>query len=138
MKKKITLERSFNQPIEKVWEAISDENEISKWFLPAKFKAEIGFQYTFTHVHDQGTTYITGEVLTVDKPNTLSYTWESSGSDVNTTVIWNLKEEDGITKLMLEHESHDNEDNNPNVGKMFEEFSNGWPEVIGNLEKYLL
>ena len=32
--KKLTLERSFSAPIEKVWEALSGEDKLKKWWSP--------------------------------------------------------------------------------------------------------
>jgi len=43
---------------------------------------------------------VDSEVLVVDQPNKLSYTWITAGE--NTTVTWTLREIDGITHLHLE------------------------------------
>ena len=48
MKDVISKAVIFNHSIDKVWNAISKAEEISTWFIPADFKAEKGYQYTFT------------------------------------------------------------------------------------------
>lgn len=37
--KKLTLERSFSAPIEKVWEALTNADKLKKWWCPAGFEA---------------------------------------------------------------------------------------------------
>ena len=37
----IVLERVFNMPLSKVWKAITDKNEMKKWYFDlAEFKAQ--------------------------------------------------------------------------------------------------
>ena len=39
----IIVERTYNAPIEKVWNAITDREEMKKWYFElAEFKAEPG------------------------------------------------------------------------------------------------
>ena len=54
MKDVIKKEHVFNHPIDKVWDAISRAEEISIWFIKADFKAEKGYQYTFTASEEKG------------------------------------------------------------------------------------
>ena len=49
----VRLERTYKKSIEKVWQAISTADAISKWFIQADFKAEVNFNYTFTHEQTQ-------------------------------------------------------------------------------------
>jgi uncharacterized protein YndB with AHSA1/START domain len=42
----LIIERTFNAPISKVWKAITDKNEMKKWYFVLKeFKAEVGFEF---------------------------------------------------------------------------------------------
>ena len=61
MKDVITKEHVFAHPIDKVWNAISLAEEISTWFIKADFKAEKGYNYTFTSSEEHGCLNITGE-----------------------------------------------------------------------------
>ena len=134
MKDKIVKERQFNQPIGKVWNAITQADQISKWFINADFKMEKGYHYTFTATEEHGSTQIKGEVLEID-PYTLKYTWEVEGTGMHTTVSWMLEEEDGKTKLTLVH-SGISQFGEQGV-EMMGHFDKGWEACLELLPKYL-
>ncbi|WP_316812363.1 SRPBCC domain-containing protein [Pedobacter heparinus] len=47
--KPLIVERSYNAPIEKVWKAITDRDQMKEWYFELKeFKAEKGFKFQFT------------------------------------------------------------------------------------------
>ena len=49
----IVIKETFNAPIEKVWEAITDKNEMKKWYFDlAEFEPEVGFEFEFTAGED--------------------------------------------------------------------------------------
>ena len=129
----IRKEQHYNAPITRVWDAISNAEEISKWFIQADFKAEKGYQYTFTHE----STTIVGEVLEVNPVNLLCYTWEIQGTGVATTVKWLLEEKDGGTLLRIEHTGISNYPNEEMAVNMFKDYSGGWDNCASELEKYL-
>jgi uncharacterized protein YndB with AHSA1/START domain len=133
MQKQLKLERIFKHPAKKIWNAISKADEIGKWFLKADFKVEVGYNYTFTHED----TKIRGEVLEVDEPTKLVYTWEVEGSGVASTVTWMLEEKGDETELIIEHISEGDADENPAINPMFMEFQKDWENVYNELEKYL-
>lgn len=127
----IKTERYYSHSLQKVWEAISKAEEISAWFIKADFKAETGYQYTFTHEN----TVISGKVLEVDPPKKLIYTWIVSGTEVETTVTWELEEKEGGTLLKLEHTGI--EGYGPAAETFFNNFKGGWENCFNELEKYL-
>jgi uncharacterized protein YndB with AHSA1/START domain len=44
----IIVERTYNAPIAKVWSAITDRDEMKKWYFDlAEFKPEPGFEFQF-------------------------------------------------------------------------------------------
>jgi len=47
-KEPFVIERIFNASIEKIWKAITDKDEMKKWYfdLP-EFKPEVGFEFQF-------------------------------------------------------------------------------------------
>ncbi len=134
IKDTITKETIFNANIDKVWNAISKQEEISKWFLKANFKAEAGYQYTFLSSEDDCDPII-GEVISAD-PYVLIYTWKIKGTDVDTTVKWLLESLDEKTKLTLEH-SGISKYGEPNAINMFESFNGGWDNCINGLTNFL-
>ena len=135
MKDIILKEHVFNCEIDKVWNAISREEEISTWFIQADFKAEKGYQYTFKASEDKGCINITGEVKEAT-PYTLVYTWVVENTDVVTTVKWVLEDMDGKTKLYLEHSGIANYQGETAVN-MFNSFNGGWDDCVSKLAKFL-
>ena len=135
MKDSIKKEKVFNHPIDKIWNAITNAEEISAWFIKADFKAETGYKYTFTASEEKGCLTITGEVKKSD-PYTLVYTWIVENTDIETTVTWELVPTEHGIKLYLEHSGISNYPGD-NAVKMFESFNGGWDGCINQLTNYL-
>lgn len=131
----ITKEALFNHPINKVWNAISIGEEISKWFIKANFKAEKGYNYTFQATEEKGCLTINGEIKEA-KPYVLIYTWVMENTNVETIVSWTLEPTKEGTKLYLKHSGISNYDGETAV-KMFESFSGGWNGCINQLTDFL-
>ena len=136
MKDVIIKEQIFNHSIDKVWKAISIGEEISTWFIPADFKAEKGYQYTFTSPpNEKGCTIISGEVKEAS-PYLLVYTWIVADTKTETTVAWQLESTQEGTKLTLEHSGISNYAGETAIA-MFESFNGGWDNCISGLTSYL-
>lgn len=135
MKDIIQKEKHYDHPIAKVWEAISQAEEISAWFIKADFMAEVGYRYTFTAPEEQNCTQITG-VVKEASPYTLVYTWTVQNTSVETVVRWDLEEVDGKTLLKLEHSGISNYEGETAVA-MFDSFNGGWDHCVAELEQYL-
>lgn len=102
--KKLELDFHFQSPIEKVWFALTDSATLSKWmmFKENNFKPVVGHRfYLKMEAVGEWSGVVEGEVLEVDEPHRLSYTWESLGE--KNTVTWTLTEEaDGSTSVHFE------------------------------------
>ncbi len=136
MQNLIKIEKFFNHPLQKVWNAITEEQSVSKWFLPGNFKAETGYKYELTGKPSgnwDGRLY--GTVLEVDEPKRLVYTFKTNELDSEMTVTWNLTEKDGGTLISLVHSDFDKLINN--VDYLFNDISKGWNMCFTDLEKYL-
>lgn len=134
MKNVISKEHVFNHTIEKVWSAITKEEEISTWFIKADFKAEKGYNYTFFS-EGEDCTQISGEVKEAT-PYVLIYTWVVQGTEVTTTVKWSLEEFEGKTKLYLEHSGISGYQGET-APAMFASFDKGWDNCINELIGFL-
>jgi uncharacterized protein YndB with AHSA1/START domain len=128
---KVELEHVYAHKIDRVWRAISDEQEISAWFIKADFKAIVGYHYTFTHE----TTTITGEVVTAAEPNELAYTWNIGGMDAESTVTWKLESVTEGTRLVLTHTGI--ESYGDSAAQMFGAFKKGWETCMSDLGSFL-
>ena len=132
MSKKVEKQHFYKSPISEVWEAISDQDQISAWFIQADFKAEIGYEYTFKHED----TTVTGKVLESDPVTNLVYTWIVGGTEVETEVRWTLEEKDGGTLLTIRHTGFENYSEETAVS-MFSSTQKGWDAVIKELTTFL-
>lgn len=104
----IVKEIQYPHPIDVVWRALTTDEAISRWLMPTRgFKPEVGT--TFTMVYSDGKGGEGGtvecEVLEIDEPHRLTYTWVSG--PVNTRVTYHLTEADNTTTLRLEHVGFD-------------------------------
>jgi len=134
MNNTITKEKIFNHSIDHVWNAITNAEEISTWFLKADFKAEVGYKFTF-NASGEDCSPIVGEVKSVH-PYTLVYTWIVKDTPATTTVTWRLETVTNGTKLYLEHSGIENYAGDTAIA-MFESFNGGWDNCINGLVDYL-
>lgn len=134
MKDTISKEHIFNHPIDKVWNAITKEEEISSWFIKADFKAVEGYHYTFFS-EGENCTQISGQVKEAN-PYTLVYTWIVQHTKTITTVKWSLEAVEGKTKLYLEHSGISGYEGDTAV-TMFSSFDKGWDNCASKLHEFL-
>lgn len=132
----IVKEHQFGHSISKVWDAITNAEEISTWFIKADFKAEPGYKYTFKHEKDDECTTINGEVLKVNPISELVYTWVVEGTDTVTTVSWKLESNEQGTTLVLEHSGISGYSGETAIA-MFNSFNGGWDNCINSLDNHL-
>ena len=136
MKDVIKKEVIHNHAKDQLWNAISKAEEISTWFITADFKSENRYTYLFTSpTNEKGCTTIGVEVKEAN-PYTLIYTWIVGGTEIETTVKWELESTSNGTKLYLEHSGISNYAGDTAVA-MFESFNGGWDNCISGLTSYL-
>ena len=126
----ISLDFEFRSPIARVWAALTDSSMLEKWIYPNDFKAVVGHKFQFRAEPSQWWDgIIDGEVLEIEEPLRLRYTW-MSGSE-HTVVTWTLSEvEDGTTKVHLEHFGFEAE-------QSFHGATHGWQRMCGKLGSLL-
>jgi uncharacterized protein YndB with AHSA1/START domain len=140
MNEPFTIERTFNAPIEKVWKAITNRDEMAKWYfdLP-EFRAEVGFKFRFTGGKDPERPYMHLCEITEIIPNKkLTHSWRYDGYPGNSFVTFELFEEGERTRLKLTHAGLETfaAANNPDFDP--KNFEMGWTAIIGtNLQQYL-
>lgn len=98
MKSDVSLDFNFTSSIEEVWKALTDSDMLAKWIWENDFKAIVGHKFQFrTDPNEWWNGIVDGEVLEVEEPYKLSYTWESAGE--RTTITWTLKKSSEGTHL---------------------------------------
>ena len=95
----IRLQRSLPDPPAVVWQALTEREQLRSWFpcdvIVRGGRWEVGAAITFPFPPDVMDLTLTGEVLEVDEPNVLAFTW---GDD---TLRFELSAEGDGTLLVL-------------------------------------
>ena len=129
--KPLIIKRTFNAPIHRVWTAITDSKQMKEWYFDFnEFKAEKGFKFQFTG-GDEHVQYLHEcEVLHVDPPHKLSYSWVYPAYQGYSVLTWELfSEGDDRTRLKLTHEGLESfPQDNPNF--RVESFTAGWTYFV--------
>lgn len=128
----ITIERTFNAPVEKVWKAITDKDQMKQWYFPMmdQFKPEEGFETEF-NVHHEGRDYLhiwkVKEVIPLKK---IAVEWKYGGYPGNSLVSFELFARGDKTKLVLTHEGIETFDPEkyPELG--MQNFVQGWTQFM--------
>ena len=96
----IRLRRTYDAPIEDVWDALTDPERIGRWFLPISGDYRIGGRYQF-----EGNAG--GEIVACERPHRLRATWvygePSSPADVSEVELRLTSSDADSTTLELEH-----------------------------------
>ncbi|WP_077346411.1 SRPBCC family protein [Algoriphagus sp. A40] len=94
---KVVFERILNHPIERVWDAISNPEQLKYWFTDIDFEAIPGSRITFKF-RDKDHTESYGEVVSMDPPHRFVWTWEGELG------VWELVSKDEFsTKLTFSY-----------------------------------
>lgn len=100
----IRKERLYTVPIEHVWAALTTPEALGVWFMEADFKAQVGYNFRFQDTpRGQWDGRLAGEVLVVEEPYRLAYTWHGNQMKHTTEVRWQLETEGNGTRVRLEH-----------------------------------
>lgn len=135
----IVIEKIFNATVEKLWKAITDKNEMKKWYFDLKeFRPEVGFEFQFLAGDDKKQWLHLCKVTEVIKNKKITYSWRYDGYEGNSFVTWELFADGNSTKLKLTHAELETLPSHivPEFKK--ENFVAGWTDIIGrSLKEYL-
>jgi len=135
----IIIEQAFNATAHKVWNAITDKDEMKIWYFDlAAFKPEVGFRFQFMGGPTPERQYQhLCQITEVIPGKKLTYSWLYEGFVGKSFVTWELFEKGNITTLRLTHKGIDTfpPDNQDFAIHNFEE---GWDYIIHtSLKDYL-
>ena len=137
MSETVVLDVEVKRPIARVWDALTDSATLSKWMLfkTNDFKPVVGHAFQFREAPGW-TGVVDCEVIEVDKPHRLSYTWVRGGASNlqhSTVVTWSLTEaEGGVTRLHLEQSGFRSEAKQEIGGAKY-----GWMSMLDQLQSLL-
>ena len=136
MSETVVLDFELKRPIERVWHALTDSATLSKWMLfkSNDFKPVVGHAFQFREAPGWPGV-VDCEVIEVDEPSRLSYTWmtEGQGDQPHSTVVtWTLTEADGVTRLHLEQSGFQVDAQQEIAGARY-----GWKNMLDQLQSVL-
>ena len=124
------IERTINAPVAKVWKAITNKEEMKRWYFDiAEFKPEVGFEFRFS-AGTEGKTYLhLCKITEVIVGKKLSYSWRYDGYPGNSEVTFELFAEGDNTRLKL---THTGLETFPQDDPAFavQSFVTGWTQII--------
>ena len=101
----IVLQKVYPKDIEQVWQALTTAESLAQWLMPNDFKLEMNHRFQFRTKPQKP--FFDGivdcEVVAIDPPNVLAYTWKGGAMKKPTLVCWQLKKVENGTELTLTH-----------------------------------
>jgi uncharacterized protein YndB with AHSA1/START domain len=103
----VRFERRLAHPPERVWRAVTETEELAKWF-PARpeigGERQVGAALTFTYPNNEEPPE-TGEILELDSPRRFAFSWRPGAEGADPQVLRFELEPDGDgTRLVFTHE----------------------------------
>lgn len=144
----IVAEIQISAPPERVFKAISDADELQRWFggspeCPVKtWKMEPRVGGRYSYATEKGTIAVNGvsefechgEILEFDPPRVLAYSWIANWHDdpkSRTLVRWELTSIQGGTHVRVTHSGL------ASLPVARKDYAGGWPGVVEHLKKFV-
>jgi uncharacterized protein YndB with AHSA1/START domain len=130
------MEQVYDAPVQKVWQALTDEKTLRGWYFPQlmHFKPVVGFEFVFTQ--DGSAFQKAWRVTKVIAGSVLAHSWTYKGYPGSSEVTFELFEEGRQTRLKLMHTGLASFPDDPHFAR--HRFEDGWKHILGtNLKNYL-
>lgn len=133
----IVVQRNFNAPVQKVWQAITSLEQMKRWYFNTlqAFEPVPGFETQFD-VHHEGKTFVhiwkVTEVIPMKK---IAYEWKYGGYPGNSLVSFELAAAGDTTSLTLTHSGIESFMPVAYPESAAINFTEGWTAFIGTLLK---
>ena len=129
------IERTYDAPVETVWKAITDLEQMRKWYFPDMegFKPVVGTEFTFTG--GKGDLVFTHlcKVMEVQPQKKLKHSWRYEGEPGNSFVTWELIPSGNKTTVRLTHEGLETFPAIEHFART--NFEKGWTQIVGTMLK---
>lgn len=100
----VKLNVFYPQPPHKVWRALTDRKILARWLMPNDFEPRRGHRFRFQpRTRRDGPEPIHCEVVEIESPRRLVYTWRPASSATSSQMTWTLDPVEGGTRLTLMH-----------------------------------
>lgn len=136
----IVIRRTYNASAEKIWQAITDRNQMKQWYFEMleTFEPKAGFTTRFNVPHEGKNFVHVWKVTEVVPGKKISYEWKYEGYPGNSLVTFELNADEGKTMITLTHENLDTFLPGSNPELSGENFKQGWTSLIGSSLKTFL
>ncbi len=127
----VVVERTYDAPIGKVWQAITDNVLMKKWYFELEeFRPEVGFEFRFYGGTEEKQYLHICRIVEVVRGRKLKHSWRYDGYEGNSFVTFELFEEGTKTRVKLTHEGLETfPKNNPDLAR--KNFLEGWAAIVG-------
>jgi len=126
----LIVERTFDAPIEKVWKAITDAEQMKQWYFELEgFRPEVGCEFGFCVEHDGHTYDHRCKVREVIAGSKIAYSWRYEGHEGDSLVTFELFPEGSQTRLRLTHTGLETFPKAASFARS--NFQRGWTALIG-------
>jgi uncharacterized protein YndB with AHSA1/START domain len=127
----VVIERTFSAAPERIWKALTDVEEMRRWYFDLKeFEPEVGFEFEFTVEHEGMKYHHLCKIAEVIPQKKLAYTWRYKGHEGNSLVTFELFADGDKTRLKLTHEGLETFPKTPSFAR--KSFMEGWTQIIGS------
>jgi uncharacterized protein YndB with AHSA1/START domain len=133
----IVIERTYNIPADKVWQALTDVEKINQWFFQLPdFKAQVGFAFSFSG-KDNGVRVVHESVIKEVIPGKkLAYSMIYQDHPQESLVTFELFDEGDKTRLLFTHSGlEEMAKGSPLFAR--EKFLGGWTYLTDKLSTFL-
>jgi uncharacterized protein YndB with AHSA1/START domain len=132
----VIVERTFNAPVARVWKALTDVQEMRRWYFDLEeFKPEVGFEFEFIFEHEGVKYHHLCKVTDAISNKKIAYTWRYKGHKGDSLVTFELFAEGEKTRLKLTHEGLETFPTLPAFAR--ENFNQGWTSIASELQQFL-
>ena len=126
----VVIERTFNAPVARVWEALTDVDQMRKWYFDLKeFKPKVGFEFEFVVEHEGNRYHHLCRIMEVIPEKKIAYTWRYKGEPGDSLVTIDLSADGAKTRLKLTHTAVETFPKAPAYAR--KNFEQGWTQIIG-------
>jgi uncharacterized protein YndB with AHSA1/START domain len=126
----IIVERTLNAPVTRVWNALTDADQMREWYFDLKeFKSEVGFEFEFVVEHEGTTYHHLCRVTEVIPQKKIAYTWRYKGEPGDSLVTIELFAEGDNTRVRVTHTGIETFPKTPAYAR--KNFEQGWTAIIG-------
>ncbi|MDR3693576.1 SRPBCC family protein [Mucilaginibacter sp.] len=134
----LTTTINFDEPIEKVWKGLTDPELVKQYFFGTDLKSDFkkGSRITFSGEWEGKTYEDGGEIMEIDPPKLLKYTYWSSMSGTEDkpenyhNITYELHENEGATALVISQDGVKNQ-------QALDHSEQNWKTVFDGLREIL-